>query len=114
MVRQHPQIFAPGTKNTASKHTVFRRPKSFQNAYTLDILNNLGYYSEKKRSILEEEQKSYDVEDLKRKVNLEVTQEYYNFKGILQQIENSILKLDIAARELAINEVKRDLGEILV
>ena len=92
----------------------FGGPQSVQNAYTLELFNNLGYYSEKKRSILEEEQKEYDLDDLKRKVNFEVTQEYYNLKGILQQIENSILKLDIAARELAINEVKRDLGEILV
>ncbi|MCH7505486.1 TolC family protein [PVC group bacterium] len=92
----------------------FGGAKTYQNAYTFEVLNNLGYYPEKEQSLLAEEQKAYEVEDLKRNIHLEVTQEYFNFMGILQQIETSLLKLDIAARELAINEVKRDLGEILV
>jgi len=102
------------SKTPAVASEFFGGPNSWQRAYTLDILDNLGYYSQKEQSLLDELQKQYDYEDSKRNIHLEVTQEFYNFVGIVQQLENSLLKLDIATRELAINEVKRDLGEILV
>jgi outer membrane protein TolC len=87
------------------------RTETTERFVQMSILDKLDYFYQRQERIVSSQQSIKDLEDIRKKVVIEVEKSYNNLQAAIRMIELAKRKLDLNKKKVAIIEKKNFLGE---